>query len=315
MAVAIFDADADASSWSSSLASQQERFPDLLRAQGITVTTTSSAADVVASYTQAALEAGHDVVIVGSDKRLAQLVDDGVWWYDAYKDVRYTPELVRKRFEVGPANVAEWLALVGDDDALPGVKGLGKKGATQLIEAFGSLDEALERADEIEGRIGNALRASLDDAHASSRAPASIDVDLPLPLDALGFSRPSFGARCPLRRARLLRAAGSREGRLDDVEVTVCATRRARRCARALERAPVAIHALIEDPSPVAGRLAGVALVKSEGLALYVPFAGRAPCSTTCPTHSPRSSPTPRARRSGTTSSALSSPSRGAASP
>lgn len=69
---------------------------------------------VVASYVHAALEAGDDAIVVGVDKRYAQLVSDRVWWYDANKDARYTPEIVHKRFGVGPAKVAEWLALVGD---------------------------------------------------------------------------------------------------------------------------------------------------------------------------------------------------------
>ncbi len=278
MAVAIFDADADTSSWSSSLASQQERFPDLLRAQGITVTTASSAADVVASYTKAARETGHDVVIVGSDKRLAQLVGHGVWWYDAYKDVRYTPELVKKRFEVGPANVAEWLSMVGDDDTLPGVKGLGKKGATQIIEAFGSLDAAMERADEVEGRPGKALRASLDDAKRElARARLDQSVALPLPLDALAFEPPEASALGALfAELGFFQLLEAREGRLDDVDVTVCADAGSLADAlSALEGAPVSIHALIDGPTPFAGRLAGLALVKSEGPAFYVPFAGR----------------------------------------
>jgi 5'-3' exonuclease len=47
--------------------------------------------------------------------------------------LRYTSELVRKRFDVGPEHVSDWLAMVGDEDTLSGVKGLGKKSAIQLL--------------------------------------------------------------------------------------------------------------------------------------------------------------------------------------
>src|SRR5438270_862079 len=97
---------------------------------------------------KAAVDAGDDVVVAGVDKRYAQLVSDRLWWYDANKDVRYTPEIVQKRFNVPPANVGEWLALVGDDsgnEVLPGIKGIGAKGATALIQAHGSIASAMEK--------------------------------------------------------------------------------------------------------------------------------------------------------------------------
>ena len=150
--------------WPDLLVPQLEQLPDLLRAFGVHVVEAEGEPQLVASYARAAVEAADDVVIVGMDKRFAQLVEDGLWWYDAYKDVRYTPELVRKRFEVPPAQVADWLALVGDDDVLPGVDGIGKKGATDLLQSFGSLSSAIARADDVPGRTGKMLRAGRDAA-------------------------------------------------------------------------------------------------------------------------------------------------------
>src|SRR5687768_13239891 len=85
-------------------------------------------------------------------RAVAVLVGDRVWWYDANKDVRYTPEIVTKRFTVAPDKVAEWLALVGDDDAVPGVAGIGAKGATVLLESYGTIAGALAQLDAIGGR-------------------------------------------------------------------------------------------------------------------------------------------------------------------
>ena len=137
-ALAVLDSAAASRSWPPLLAAQLPALPPLLEAHGIHVVLAPDEAHLVASYAQAALDAGDDVIIVGMDKRFAQLVGERLWWYDANKDARYTPEMVLKRFLVEPAKVAEWLALVGDDDALPGVDGIGAKGATTLLETYGS---------------------------------------------------------------------------------------------------------------------------------------------------------------------------------
>ncbi|HHH27154.1 MAG TPA: hypothetical protein ENK57_02230, partial [Polyangiaceae bacterium] len=91
LAVAVLDAAADPGAQGEGFAPQRALLAELFEAHGLPVLEVAQPEQVVASYTQAALDAGHDVVIVGSDKRLAQLVSDRVWWYDAYKDVRYTP--------------------------------------------------------------------------------------------------------------------------------------------------------------------------------------------------------------------------------
>ncbi len=100
-AVAIVDRQGRA--WGEPLLPQLELLPRLLRALGLSVVEAADEPHLVASYTRAAVDAGDDVVIVGMDKRYAQLVTDTVWWYDANKDARYTPEIVRKRFGVEPA--------------------------------------------------------------------------------------------------------------------------------------------------------------------------------------------------------------------
>ena len=150
-AVAVIDASAPAKTWPPLLASQVALLPELLATIGIEVVTAPDEMHVVASYTRAALAAGDDVVIVGIDKRYAQLVSDRVWWYDANKDARYTPEMVYKRFGVHPDKVAQWLALVGDHDQMPGIAGIGAKGATTVLESHGSALAALAEAAKIGG--------------------------------------------------------------------------------------------------------------------------------------------------------------------
>ena len=90
-------ADSD-KNWSPDLQEQASKMTEILVAHGFPILVSPNPADLVAALTASARVAGCDVVVIGSDKRLAQLVADDVWWYDPYKDVRYTPELVRKRF-------------------------------------------------------------------------------------------------------------------------------------------------------------------------------------------------------------------------
>src|SRR6185436_12647325 len=180
-AVAVLDEAASERGWVPLLAAQLPRLGPLLEGHGIGVVEAEGEAHVVASYAQAALDAGDDVIVVGMDKRFAQLVGERLWWYDANKDARYTPEMVLKRFLVEPAKAGEWLALVGDDDALPGVAGIGAKGATSLIETYGSVERALEEVAAIPGRTGNVLR-SAGDAVRGELVRARLDPARALPV-------------------------------------------------------------------------------------------------------------------------------------
>ena len=150
--------------WPPALTAQIDPWRNLLEAHGLALATVAHPEHTVADYVRAALAANGDVVVVGSDKRLAQLVGERVWWYEGHKDVRYTPDAIYKRFGVAPGAMADWLALVGLEDVLDGVKGIGKKGAVELLEAHASLEQALADPEAVEGRVGRALRASLSEA-------------------------------------------------------------------------------------------------------------------------------------------------------
>jgi DNA polymerase-1 len=80
------------------------------------------------------------IVIASGDKDLMQLVTENVIMIDTMKDTVYNRQEVEKRFGVGPEKVAEILGLMGDaTDNIPGVPGIGPKGALRLIEQFGSI--------------------------------------------------------------------------------------------------------------------------------------------------------------------------------
>jgi DNA polymerase-1 len=269
-AVAVVDTNAPFAGWPPLLAEQLATLGPLLRAFGLQVVAAPDELHLVASYAQAALDAGDDVVVVGMDKRYAQLVGERAWWYDANKDARYTREMVTKRFGVGPEHVAEWLALVGNpDDGLPGIAGIGAKGATTLLTEYGSVAGALGALDEIKGRAGNALRAATDAIPAElARTRLDRTRALPVPLGDLAYAPPSGNAMNTMFRELGFVEFLSSDGG-DRVDVTIVDAD-ALPAALASLAGPVALHAVTEDPTPVRGELVGLALSAGGGKALYV---------------------------------------------
>lgn len=106
--------------------------------------------DLIATYARLATERGQKVTIVGTDKDLMQLVNDNVRMFDPMKNKYIEREDVIEKFGAPPEKVIDIQALAGDSvDNVPGVPGIGIKTAAQLIEEYGSLEQLLERAEEI----------------------------------------------------------------------------------------------------------------------------------------------------------------------
>jgi len=148
--------------------------------------------DVIATLVGRAQAAGRPVLISSGDKDLAQLVGDGVVLEDTMQDKRYDPEAVREKFGVGPELVGDFLALTGDSsDNIPGVEKCGPKTAAKWLDKYGDLDGVIGNADEIGGKIGENLRAALDQLQLSRELVAlKDDVELDFDLEALAPSDP-----------------------------------------------------------------------------------------------------------------------------
>src|SRR5512138_1437117 len=100
--------------------------------------------DIIGTIACRQAAAGMDVVIVSGDKDLMQLVSDRVVMVDTMKDKTYDRAAVEERFGVPPEKVVDILGLTGDaSDNIPGVPGIGPKGALRLIEQFGGIEEIL----------------------------------------------------------------------------------------------------------------------------------------------------------------------------
>ncbi len=106
--------------------------------------------DIIATLAVQARDLGGRCTIISSDKDLMQLVGGGVEMFDAMKNNRIDSEGVEAKFGVGPERVIDVQALAGDSvDNVPGAPGIGIKTAALLINEYGSLEELLDRAEEI----------------------------------------------------------------------------------------------------------------------------------------------------------------------
>jgi DNA polymerase-1 len=153
--------------------------------------------DVIASLVAHA-PADAEVVIVSTDRDLMQLVGERVVLLDTMRDRRIGPAEVEARFGVPPAKVLDVRALVGDTtDNIPGVKGIGEKGAAKLVQEWGSLEAVLAHASEIPAkRAREALEGQADAARLSKRLAT-------LRTDAPGCAEPTALALTSGDRARL----------------------------------------------------------------------------------------------------------------
>lgn len=163
--------------------------------------------DLIASLCRQLTGAGHAVVVVTSDKDLAQLVTERVTLYDFGKETRLGPAEVEAAYGVRPRQIADLLALAGDPvDNIPGVAGIGRKTAAELLAAFDSLDEIYARLEELRTshiRAAKSLYVKLRDGRDSallSRRLAGLDAGAPVHagLDRLAYRGPDLEAAAAL---------------------------------------------------------------------------------------------------------------------
>ncbi len=188
-------------------------------------------ADDLIGSAQSALRAhGFRSVIVSADKDFGQLLDGDDEQWDYARNLRWRADGVRTRMGVHARQVVDFLALTGDAvDNIPGVPGIGPRTAAALLEHFGTLDELLERLDEVSylairgaPMVGAKLRAHAEQALLSRRL-AAIALDAPVPLapeamlrrapdavamDAL-FERVRLGPTTRARAQKLVDSFGS----------------------------------------------------------------------------------------------------------
>jgi len=149
--------------------------------------------DFIGSLACTARDRGYDVVIATSDKDFFQLVGDGIRLYHTGREVMYDAAGVKDAFGLPPEKVVDVMAIWGDAiDNIPGVPGIGEKGAKQLIEQFGSLDAIYESLDQVaKPAMRKKLEENRDKAFLSrDLARIKCDLDLQTDFDALKRTEP-----------------------------------------------------------------------------------------------------------------------------
>ncbi|HOU53951.1 MAG TPA: DNA polymerase I [Myxococcota bacterium] len=159
--------------------------------------------DVIATLCERAVAEGLEVVIESGDKDLLQLVRPGVTVRDPLREEALDAEGVKARLGVPPGAVRDYLALLGDSsDNVPGVPGIGKKGAADLLDRYGSLEGLFLHLEELPPRARESLRQHRD-AVFLSRDLVTLRTDVPLPspeapLEALRLGPPDPAVAVPL---------------------------------------------------------------------------------------------------------------------
>ena len=236
--------------------------------------------DVIGTLARRFSEEDLEIVIASGDKDLMQLVTDNIIMVDTMKNTVYNREGVQKRFGVEPEKVAEVLGIMGDPtDNIPGVPGIGPKGAVRLIEYFGSIEEMLSHPEKIHNaKLRNSIIKHGDSARMS-RDLATIDtnVDIKVELRELKTAPPDTAILLELFKecefSSLMQEIKTEAGTLKGNYTTITTEEELVSLASQLENAPsLAIDCLLTSTEPMRARLVGIAISLQQGESFYIPF-------------------------------------------
>ena len=257
--------------------------------------------DVIATLARRAEAAALEVVIVSTDRDLLQLVSERVSVLDTMRDRCFGPAEVEARFGVRPAQMLDFRALVGDSsDNIPGVAGIGEKGAVGLLSQYGSLDQLLEAAGEVQSkRQREALRSGAEAARLSRELSRLRDsLSLEVEIEELAVRAPDLPALLELFREFELRRlldefeAGSGDGETPareapelQIETESVATPEALAalCAGLGACDRLSLACVVDPEEPMRGELVAIAIGGASHPATLVPAALLGPVGLPAP--------------------------------
>ena len=176
------------------LRKQIEPLHQVIQAMGIPMLVIEGveADDVIGTLAAAATQNKMDTLISTGDKDMAQLVNEHVTLMDTMKNTLMDRDGIIEKFGLPPERIIDYLALMGDkSDNIPGVPGVGPKTAVKWLEQYDSLEGIKQHAAEIKGKVGENLRASLDQLPLSYQlATIKCDVELDAAPDDLTLQEP-----------------------------------------------------------------------------------------------------------------------------
>jgi DNA polymerase I len=166
---------------------QIEPLHQIIRAMGLPLIIESGieADDVMGVLAKQAEKQGYEIIISTGDKDMAQMVNEHIILENTMSNTRMDIQGVIDKFGVKPGQIIDYLALVGDSvDNIPGVPNCGPKTAAKWLAQYETLDNLIAHADEIGGKIGDNLRASLDHLPLSKQLTTIVcDLELPYSIE------------------------------------------------------------------------------------------------------------------------------------
>ncbi len=282
----------------SDLRLQIDRIRELVEAFNIPILELEGyeADDVLGTATLQAERAGVESLIITGDRDMTQLVDEMIRLQLPGRKLGqvkiYDVERVREEFGIEPAQIPDWKGLVGDpSDNIPGVKGIGAKTATKLLQRYGSLEGIYEHLDEIKGAVRKKLEDGRDDAFLS-RDLARIRRDLPVTLDldacrTVDFERErvaglfrqlefrSLMDRLPEGKPAQMTLFGPSVGDEELAPTHTVIVRDKRRLLDLVERLrradAITVDTETTDTDQMRAELVGIALTDRAGIGYYIP--------------------------------------------
>ncbi|MEN8166538.1 MAG: DNA polymerase I [Pseudomonadota bacterium] len=269
---------------------QIEPLHDIIRAMGLPLLIVGGveADDVIGTLAAQATELGLDTLISTGDKDMAQLVNQHVSLINTMSETFTDRQAVIDKFGVTPEQIIDYLALVGDAvDNIPGVPKCGPKTAAKWLGEYADLDNLMAHADEIKGKIGENLRASLEQLPLS-RELASIKLDVELeqrPKDYRPVSPDTEGLREHYSRMESNRLLATLEGgesakskdessSLDTEYATLLAKKTFKQWLQQLKQAELfAFDTETTSLDYMQAELVGLSFAVIPGRAAYVPVA------------------------------------------
>ena len=251
--------------------------------------------DVIGTLASQAVEQGHEVLISTGDKDMAQLVNDHVTLVNTMTNAKMDAVGVRKKFGVAPNQIIDYLALTGDkSDNVPGVPGVGPKIAAKWLNEYGSLEQITSHADSITGKIGEKLRAHLDQLPLShDLVTIRCALDLPIGIDDLRTQSPDSKQLqqlySELEFKSWLSSLDVQEGEMTgDAPAEVTSTEHSyelilsnedldRWLVRLQQADLMALHVETNTPDYMKANVVGLSVAVSLGEAAYIPFAHEYP--------------------------------------
>ncbi len=173
------------------LVQQIEPIHTIIRALGLPLIIEEGveADDVIGTLAKIASSQQYPTLISTGDKDLAQLVDQHITLVNTMTDTVLNSEAVKEKMGISPNQVIDYLALVGDtSDNIPGVPQVGPKTAIKWLSEYDSLDNLVAHAENIKGKVGENLRASLIQLPLAKKL-ATIKLDVPLPFQLSDLKR------------------------------------------------------------------------------------------------------------------------------